>query len=1159
MAKQILVVDFDAEDLGVFERALRAEQLVPVTARDLDEATLRWGEHRPDAVLVRVDGARQRHREIVQLVRAANEPQVPILFFGHGKESDPVRAPSEALAQGGDYFFRLPCDMAYLAGRARAWTERGARLPDAPPASSVPSEAPVLEGFELGSEGEPSPVLERLRRPVAELDGAHEESDWSWAADLDPSVVADEPLGFGEPLDFALADEEAAAPPPERDAAGVGDHELSALLRGSEQDELDPLDELRIEDVEDEEESAAQLARIELRSEPRPLTPAAQLAEEAWPSSETIFLPEPESPEHAAREVPGSAVSPEPADTEPPARPGLRLVSFPSLGEDEPAPVSSKPRSEPAVLPDEVIAELQAALRARGERRRHDGPAQAAPSEDHSRDRSSFALDASEVGSSTPEPSTDRVNPARRGSDVGFEAARESSKARHGGSTEGFDPRLDPIDDESFDDPTLALPPGGIRDYLRALDPQEPPDAAPAKIPPPRLPPRAEPEAPRRSRRPRPAPELDSAPPSRVDASTGPDASSPPSPASTPAPSRSSAPKAPSAPEAASLAPAPAPAPEASPVPEAASLAPSRAPAQLEPAVVAPLPSAPIDDEDTQELFLAPVAAAASKEDFPPGALAIVTAAERQRSLGNVDAACAGFALAAQIYVDHGMEVVGTSLYRQILELDPTHMLAKARLQKLDPSAVAPEAIATPPAVIIEAAAPESAASETANIGDLILERSPAKPHSDLETPFANLPRARPLGVLSSSPLSPDSGRLRSIRQVVDLLLRARAQRSTGVLRLGAGSALFIAHGVPAGLVGRDVMLTFLRLVADIGRISESRGRELATLESRSPRAMAKLLEDRCVIDADEAILLPARHLEDRLVRMLQYRGPWSFEAQAHGMRTSDLVPRPAELRDWLLELLPRACGVEELQDALDLGACTLRIVPGTEHFVVDKDQALVGLLDGSRGLEEAARLTGTPVSRALAWGLVWSLEGLAEKVERPAKRFGALEREGFGHLSRPPRDATSTLRSRAHVRPSWSPSVARVEPVAAPSAAAPSEDEPRYEAPPGMQPVAPTMDLAEDRVEALAALDDEERVRAMAEMVRTHDYFGILDVDTTASGPAIDEAHREMRQLVPDAISEELESMVREVLRSVDEARDVLMIPELRAAYEHHLEPRDR
>ena len=165
-------------------------------------------------------------------------------------------------------------------------------------------------------------------------------------------------------------------------------------------------------------------------------------------------------------------------------------------------------------------------------------------------------------------------------------------------------------------------------------------------------------------------------------------------------------------------------------MPEAASLAPSRAPAQLEPAVVAPLPSAPIDDEDTQELFLAPVAAAASKEDFPPGALAIVTAAERQRSLGNVDAACAGFALAAQIYVDHGMEVVGTSLYRQILELDPTHMLAKARLQKLDPSAVAPEAIATPPAVIIEAAAPESAASETANIGDLILERSPAKPQA---------------------------------------------------------------------------------------------------------------------------------------------------------------------------------------------------------------------------------------------------------------------------------------------------------------------------------------------------------------------------------------------------------------------------------------------
>jgi DnaJ-class molecular chaperone len=63
--------------------------------------------------------------------------------------------------------------------------------------------------------------------------------------------------------------------------------------------------------------------------------------------------------------------------------------------------------------------------------------------------------------------------------------------------------------------------------------------------------------------------------------------------------------------------------------------------------------------------------------------------------------------------------------------------------------------------------------------------------------------------------------------------------------------------------------------------------------------------------------------------------------------------------------------------------------------------------------------------------------------------------------------------------------------------------------------------------------------------------------VDPSASGQTIDDAHRRMRSLVPDEVSAELEAMAREVLRSVDEARDILMIPELRAAYEQHLGPR--
>ena len=75
--------------------------------------------------------------------------------------------------------------------------------------------------------------------------------------------------------------------------------------------------------------------------------------------------------------------------------------------------------------------------------------------------------------------------------------------------------------------------------------------------------------------------------------------------------------------------------------------------------------------------------------------------------------------------------------------------------------------------------------------------------------------------------------------------------------------------------------------------------------------------------------------------------------------------------------------------------------------------------------------------------------------------------------------------------------------------------------------------------------------------MVRTSDYFTILGVDENASKQDIDEAHHQLRGMVPvehDPRNTGAPALIREVVRSLDQARDVLKVPELRAAYLRHL-----
>lgn len=1067
--KRILVVDFDGEDLGALRRALEAEGLVAIAAQATSEVLERWGESHIDAVLLAVDVRNERHREVVSAVRSFPGGQIPILFFGGAEDAAPIRAPSEALSHGGDYFFRLPCDLAYLAGRARTWAQRGTRGPEpaltqAPPPTR---EAPELEGFRKSLAGVHLPALDRLR-----ASGHESNEDWAWVDELDEAQPLDATggLGLDRPISFdAYGDpvplEEVVSGPAfvageargeeAREGAGVGDDEQAALLSGMAA-QPDPLEELRIEEVDESEvvseigddvipsygprNGAATFARIKVgggkEGEGPTLSPPmwnqvgdvsdaspAELIAKlpvAEPLDETLFMDVeglPEAPRDLGDEPLERGFEPMREASERKGTASPRSVSFPKID----------PETSPVVSPRRVSKS--------GNRISNDTLA---------------ALKALLEGGSPREPPADAgTAPPASGGDFAAE------------------------------EPTMGLAAADREALVQSVS-----EAAQSDL--------------------RPEEERD--PPGVYDFET------------------------------------------------------DEPTLNLEIPSPSVLPVAPIgEDEDTQELLYAPLVAASGGGDFPPGALGIVEQSEAQRQRGAIDEACAGYALAAQIYIDHSLWNAAKSLYKQILRLMPDHPFAAERLAGFDAIPVAPglsdeivlEFVEDLPVASVELSEPPAALiglSEERNL--------------DFEQPSA---QELLLGRLSPSGLQPSQGRLETASDVVQLFLRARAQRCTGILHFEGLAALFVAHGVPAGLVGEQVIPSFLRLLADIGRIGESRAQELARAPHQSPRALARRLTDRCVIDVEEEILLPTRHLEDHLIRCLQHRGTWYFEANTAGMNADDLVPRVGDLRDWLVELLPRATAESELRAVLALGRDTIRIVPGTEHFVGNVDAPVSNLLEGRRGLSEAARLAGVPAVRAFAWALVWLQEGLAERVLRPAS--------GLAHISELPAAQPKTNPSAA-----W-PSNFRLERTRASSKenprSTPSEfvldtsiesvggtdspgsmttEETAFMAPTTSAEAAP---LASAKEGLLASLESEARVRAMAEMVRTHDYFGILDIDASATRKAIDDAHQRMRNLVPEDVGDDLESMVQEVLRSVDEARDVLIIPELRAAYEHHLEPR--
>lgn len=213
MRGRILIVDDDgaAKELDPALERAGLETLRVFAPRHLEQAVSR---ERPGAILV--PALRRDAAQWVARIRALDGGrELPVLMYGYGAPQDPVSTPSDALEAGADYFFKLPTDMDYLAGRVAAWTESA---PSLPPPSEVPTGAFTLEALDEpaarpGSDG--LPLLGALR---GEAPG---DESWSWvqaspgpeAVPLpDPIPDADTNIDDGPPIPEARVHPERTDP-----------------------------------------------------------------------------------------------------------------------------------------------------------------------------------------------------------------------------------------------------------------------------------------------------------------------------------------------------------------------------------------------------------------------------------------------------------------------------------------------------------------------------------------------------------------------------------------------------------------------------------------------------------------------------------------------------------------------------------------------------------------------------------------------------------------------------------------------------------------------------------------------------------------------------------------------------------------------------------
>ncbi len=151
LRKRILIVHDDGATAEALDAALRRVGLEPRRPAPGRQLADELRASTADLVLM---SARLPHAaEQLRSVRSSPSGRsIPLLFLGSGDPSDFVASPSDALAKGGDYFFKLPANFDHLARRVDGWLRSpdsaDAHLADEPTRDSLDADVLSADGLD---------------------------------------------------------------------------------------------------------------------------------------------------------------------------------------------------------------------------------------------------------------------------------------------------------------------------------------------------------------------------------------------------------------------------------------------------------------------------------------------------------------------------------------------------------------------------------------------------------------------------------------------------------------------------------------------------------------------------------------------------------------------------------------------------------------------------------------------------------------------------------------------------------------------------------------------------------------------------------------------------------------------------------------------------
>ncbi|MBI5508853.1 MAG: DUF4388 domain-containing protein [Deltaproteobacteria bacterium] len=163
MPKTILVVDDSGNGLAGLSDALEHSGYDPTVLHAGDDPVVQFGLLKPEIVFLNL--REPTAVEICQGIRDNPDGAiVPVILVGSGQEA--VRSPSDALTQGGDYYFSTPLEMNKVLAKVQTYVGAGT--------SAVEAEAPKASDQRVPPPGLAPlpPIPEEVTQPVRVLPAA---------------------------------------------------------------------------------------------------------------------------------------------------------------------------------------------------------------------------------------------------------------------------------------------------------------------------------------------------------------------------------------------------------------------------------------------------------------------------------------------------------------------------------------------------------------------------------------------------------------------------------------------------------------------------------------------------------------------------------------------------------------------------------------------------------------------------------------------------------------------------------------------------------------------------------------------------------------------------------------------------------------------------